>query len=119
MVICSASTGEGEGQNERRLGRLVSETSWRGGAGRGMALCTFSPPRRAGHLGGCACCIMLGSMDSLDLKTLLVGDMYLKCHLFLKVCILNNLKYYFNRVRHFSGEMKRKGDRERVSGTGS
>ena len=29
-------------------------------------------------------CIMFGSMDSFDLKTLLDGDMYLKCHLFCK-----------------------------------
>ena len=52
LVICSASAGEGEGQNERTLGRLVSETSWSGrgrgggeGAGRGMTLCTFFPAR--------------------------------------------------------------------------
>ena len=42
---------------------------------------------------------MLGSIDSFDLKTLLDGDMYLKCYLFLKVGILNNLKYFFNRGR--------------------
>ena len=41
-------------------------------------------------------CIMLGSMDSIGLKTLLVGDMYLKCLLFLRIGILNNLKYFFN-----------------------
>ena len=56
-------------------------------------------------------------MNRFDLKTLLVGDVYLKCHLFLKVGILNNLKYYFNRARHFYGEMKRKGERERVLGS--
>ena len=45
--------------------------------------------------------------------------MYLKCHLFLKVRILNNLKYFVNRSRgrNFSGEMKRKVDRERVPGS--
>ena len=42
---------------------------------------------------------MLGSMDSFDFKTLLFGDMYLKCYLFLNEGILNNLKYLFNRGR--------------------
>ena len=63
----------------------------------------------AGHLGGGACGIMLGGMDSFDLKTLLLGDMYLKFHLFLKVGILNNLQYFFNRARNLAGEMKGKG----------
>ena len=45
--------------------------------------------------------------------------MYLKCYLFLKVGILNNLKYLFNRGRgrNFSGEMERKGSRKTLPGS--
>ena len=42
----------------------------------------------------------------IDLKTLLVGGMYLKCYLFLKVGLVNNFKYFFNIGRNVFGRLR-------------